>query len=210
MVVITDKKLYLVCDEMERIQRFIPEDSRFFDAGGTLLPMATLLLMKRKEIVTHIRTLLPFWYSIPLFVAIAAFFHTLKTLKMTMEKKRTGWEAPEEPREILEAGRKLETELVPYGEDIDSCLEDLENRWNTLLNSKARQELLIDVKTLIRDRLRKVMRGQRKVMLTKDSLENIARRIVDENSTLRDLKNQGPLQQYIVLYMVKLLVQQKF
>jgi hypothetical protein len=218
LALITDKKLFLVCDEMERIQRFIPDDSRFFGSGEALLPMSTLFLVKRKEILTNIRADLPFWYSIALIVSIAGFFRKLKDAQLAKgAKKKTpggtpaGSSSTEKSREaeILAAGRKLESELVPYGEDIDSCLEALENRWNTLLNSQARQDLLTDVKTLIRDRLRKAMHGQKNLMVTRNSLENIATRIAGENSTLRDLKTKGPLEQYIVLYMVKLLVQQK-
>ncbi|MFP3040916.1 hypothetical protein LQZ19_03735 [Treponema primitia] len=219
MAVITDKKLYLVCDEIEQIQGFIPEGARFFVHGGALLPLATILLIKRKEILADTRALLPFWYSIPLFIALIAFFQKLKNIKLKIgKKKNVENDIPEKGRsanknqdkEIKEAGRKLESELVPYGDDIDTYLENLANRWNTLLKQQAREDLLTDVKTLIRDRLRQVLHGQRHMMLTRDSLEKLARRIADENSTLRDLKNQDNLRQYIVLYMVKLLIHSNF
>jgi hypothetical protein len=221
MAVLSDKKLYLICDEMERKTGPLPEKTRFFYPGGELLPLAALFLIKRKDTLNQIRELLPFWYAIPLFVAIAAFFHKLKNLRsMGMSKKAQRKAAhpagamekgdKSRDKESREAARNLESELVPYGDTIDDYLGSLENRWNTLLNREARQDLSTDVKTLIRDRLRQALRGQKGGMFTRDSLEKIARHIAEENPTLRELKNQDPLRQYIVLYMTKLLQQPKF
>jgi hypothetical protein len=219
MAVITDNKLYLVCDEIERLQGFLPEDSRFFVRGGALLPFATLFLINRKEMLAETRALLPFWYSFPLFIAIVALFQKMKKLKFNIKaEKGNNRDSPARGRpadkgqdvEITEAGRKLESELVPFGDNIDSYLENLENRWNTLLKKQAREDLLTDVKTLVRDRLRQTLHGQRHIMLTSASLQKLANHIVEKNSTLRDLKAQDSLRQYIVLYMVKLLIQSKF
>jgi hypothetical protein len=219
MAVITDSKLFLVCDEIERLQGFLPEGSRFFDRGGALLPFATLLLITRKEMLAEARALLPFWYSFPLFIALITFFQKLKGIGFNMKAKKKGGRGSAardrqadkgQDLEIKEAGRKLESELVPFGEDIDSYLENLENRWNTLLKKQAREDLLTDVKTLIRDRLRQALHGQRPMQVTNASLQKLANHIVEENSTLRDLKAQDSLRQYIVLYMVKLLIQSKF
>jgi hypothetical protein len=220
--VMTDEKLYLVCEEMERKAGPLPENTRFFNPGGELLPLATLFLIKRKETLAQIRALLPFWYAIPFFVAIAAFFHRLKNLRFPLGMSKNAQRKSPRPadaaekgdksrdKESKEAARKLESELVPYGDTIDDYLESLENRWNTLLNMEARQNLLTDVQTLIRDRLREAMRGQRSGVFTRDALEKIAQRITEENPTLRELKSKDPLRQYIVLYMTKLLLQPKF
>jgi hypothetical protein len=219
MAVITDTKLYLVCDEIERLQGFLPENSRFFVHGGALLPFATLLLINRKEMLAEARAILPFWYSFPLFVALVTLVQKLKRMKRNMKaKKRDGRGSPARRRpadkgqdsEIKEAGRTLASELVPDGDTIDSYLENLENQWNTLLKKQAREDLLTDVKTLVRDRLRQALHGQRHMMVTNASLQKLANHIVEENSTLRDLKAQDSLRQYIVLYMIKLLIQSKF
>jgi hypothetical protein len=217
MAILVDKKLYLVCDELEQAQGFIPENSRFFLHGGALLPLATILLMKRREVLAEARALLPFWYSIPLFIFLMVFYNKLKNLrfgkKETPEKAVSGGRPAEngsQEREIKEAGRRLESEIVPFGEEIDVYLGRLETRWNTLLAKQAREDLSTDVKTLVRDRLRQALHGQRHIMLTRDSLERLAARITDENSALRDLNNQESLRQFIVLYMVKLLIQGKF
>ncbi|MDR1596768.1 MAG: hypothetical protein LBR99_03585 [Treponema sp.] len=218
MAVITNSKLYLVCAEIERVQGFLPEDSRFFVCRDVLLPFAALLQINRKKMLAETRALLPFWYSFPLFTAIAALFQKLKKLKFKKVKKRNNRGSPARDSladkvqdvEIKEAGRKLESELVPSGDNIDSYLENLENRWNTLLEKQIREDLLTDVKTLVRDRLRQTLHGQRHMMLTSASLQKLANRIVEKNSTLRDLKAQDSLRQYIVLYMVKLLIQSNF
>ncbi|GHV79718.1 hypothetical protein AGMMS49944_15090 [Spirochaetia bacterium] len=222
MAAMTDEKLYLVCDEMERNGGPLPENARFFNPGGKLLPLATLLLIKRKDTLAQIRILLPFWYSIRLFVAIAAFFHRLKNFKLSLGMSKKTQRKAMSPKgdagigdkardkESKEAARKLESELVPYGDTIDDCLENLENRWNTRLNMEARQDLLTDVRTLIRDRLREALRDQRSGVFSRDALEKIALRITEENPTLRELKTEEPLRKYIVLYMTKLLLQPKF
>jgi hypothetical protein len=217
MAVLVDKKLYLVCDELEQAQGFIPENSRFFLHGGALLPLAAILLMKRREVLAEAKALLPFWYSIPLFVALVELYNRLKNLrfgkKRRVEKNVSGGSLPangNHEREIKEAGRRLESEIVPFGEEIDTYLERLENRWNTLLSKQAREDLSTDVKTLVRDRLRQVLHGQRHIMLTRDSLEKLAARITEENTVLRDSNNRDSLRQFIVLYMVKLLIQEKF
>jgi predicted house-cleaning noncanonical NTP pyrophosphatase (MazG superfamily) len=216
MAILTDKKLYLVCDELEQAQGFIPENSRFFLHGGALLPLATILLMKRKEVLAETRALLPFWYSISLFIALVTFYHKLKNLRSGkkgnsgkgVSPRRSSRDGNHE-RELKEAGQRLESEMVPFGEEIDVYLERLENRWNTLLSQQAREDLSTDVKALVRDRLRQALRGQRHIMLTRDSLGKIAVRITDENNALRDLHNQDDLRQFIALYMVKLLIQEK-
>jgi predicted house-cleaning noncanonical NTP pyrophosphatase (MazG superfamily) len=217
MAVLMDKKLYLVCDELEQAQGFIPENSRIFLHGGALLPLATILLIKRKEILAEAKALLPFWYSIPLFVALVTFYHKLKNLRSGKKGKAGKNVSGRRPsgngnqeQEIKEAGRRLESEMVPFGEEIDIYLGRLENRWNTLLSKQAREDLSTDVRTLVRDRLRQTLHGQRHIMLTRDSLEKLAKRITEENSALRELNNQENLRQFIALYMVKLLIQGKF
>jgi hypothetical protein len=216
MAVLMDKKLYLVCDELEQAQGFIPENSRFFQHGGTLLPLATILLMKRREALAETKALLPFWYSISLFVSLMALFIRLKNLRLA-KQGRAGKEVSggrsltgrSRETEIKEAGRQLESEMVPFGDEIDTYLGRLENRWNTLLAKQAREDLSADVRALIRDRLRQALHGQRHVMVTRDSLEKLAARVAEENDALRDLNSQENLRQFIALYMVKLLVEGK-
>jgi hypothetical protein len=217
MAVLVDKKLYLVCDELEQAQGFIPENSRFFLHGGTLLPLATILLMKRREMMAETKALLPFWYSISLFVSLMAFFTRMKSLRFEKGGRAGKNDSGGRPltsksreTEIKEAGRQLESEMVPFGDEIDTYLGRLENRWNTLLAKQAREDLSADVRALIRDRLRQVLHGQRRVMLTRESLEKLAARVAEENDTLRDLNSQENLRQFIALYMVKLLVEGKF
>ncbi|WP_245534761.1 hypothetical protein [Treponema primitia] len=217
MAVLTDKKLFLACDEMER-GGIVFDNSRFFSPEGALFPMATLFLVNRKEMLSDARAILPFWYSIPLLISFISFLQKMKNIKGEMAKKKAELGGPKRTApanknrdmEIREAGQKLETEIVPPDNDIDNYLAQLENRWNTLLKKQAREDLLTDIQSLVRDRLRQTLRGQRHVMLTKDSLDKLARRIVEENPTLRDLHNQDYLRQYTVLYMVKLLLQVKF
>jgi hypothetical protein len=220
MTVLMDKKLYLVCVEMEQAQGFIPENSKFFAPGGVLLPMSTLLLLKRREMIAEAKMLLPFWYSFSFIIVIMTIYNNIKNFRLekviTKEKayKTVGTETPVEEKSqeqaIRDAGWQIESEMVPAGDTIDTCLEGLEGRWNTLLKQQAREDLLTDVNTLIRDRLRQTLHGQRHIIPTRDSMEKLALRTASENPTLRNLNNQDSLRKYMVLYMVKLIISSNF
>ncbi|MDR0312367.1 MAG: hypothetical protein LBI14_02095 [Treponema sp.] len=65
-----DPKLQLVYEEIDQSKEF--SSSRIF-VKGVQAPYSSLFLLKRKEILEDIRLFLPFWHSIPAFVAICSF-----------------------------------------------------------------------------------------------------------------------------------------
>jgi hypothetical protein len=99
--------------------------------------------------------------------------------------------------------------MVPQGNDINSYLEELVGRWNKVIDKNARQNLLTDVNTLIRDRMRQILHYQKHIRLSESSMTQIALKIIEENATLKKLNNQNYMQQYAVIYMIKLLGQLK-
>jgi hypothetical protein len=95
--------------------------------------------------------------------------------------------------------------MVPPGYSFDSYLEELENRWSRLLDRKARENLIEDVKSLIRDKLRRALKLQKRFMLTRETISQIAHNIVTHNQALSSLNSRDSLILYSELFILKLL-----
>ncbi|MDR1389011.1 MAG: hypothetical protein LBJ31_03450 [Treponema sp.] len=197
-----DPKLYLVHEEM---RDSLPSSTRLFDKTE-LLPLRTLLMIKRKELLSDIKLLMPFWYTIPLISGIVAFFKNLG-------KKAKKAEAAEKPEagfdpaaELAGAAREIQAKLVPPGHTLNSYLDELVLRWGRVIDRKAMQNLVDDVNAFVRDRFKQMLRFQRKTSVNRDSLDKITGAILDGSQNLRKLPDQNALYLYIKLYLVKLLL----
>ncbi|MDR3173291.1 MAG: hypothetical protein LBU19_03485 [Treponema sp.] len=212
-----DKKLFWVYDEMERTEKAIPIASRIFERGK-LIPYSLMFLLKRKEILFDAKMSLPFWYSIPILRSIFAFFAKLSKKKKHNRRgtKKAGnidfaeTEASADAsrahqREFLSNVKEMESELVPGDRDINDCLRDLQHQWGRLLDSKAQQNLVDDVNSLIRDNLRQSLRVWKKQRITLTHLRDLAQGLVYGNPNLRALNSRDALLLYMQVYMVKLL-----
>jgi hypothetical protein len=203
LILLSDPKLLLVYEETE--QNGNPP-ARLF-SKGQLLPFSSLLLIKRKEILADLKLTLPFWYSMPVFTAIVAFFKKLFQKKKN-PKNHAANESEEdipEDGDIKAAAEELEFSLVPPGYTLDSYLDELENRWSKLINRKARENLIEDVKSLIRDQLRRNLKVQKKFRLTREIIGQMAVNIVTCNASLTGLSGRESLILYTELYLLKLL-----
>jgi hypothetical protein len=94
--------------------------------------------------------------------------------------------------------------LVPDGYKLANYLSELESRWGRLLDNQARANLAEDVKSLIRDHMRRVARINRHPKFTIESLSDMADAIISHNITLRNLNDQDALRLYIQIYLIKL------
>jgi hypothetical protein len=216
--VLKSKWLYLVYEEVSHNQEILSESSRLY-LNGSLVPYASLLMLNRKNILTDIRILLPFWYSIPLFVALISFFRNLRRNSPVIKSPENSLsviadEEPEEPavpqgqardtiREIRQAAKEMENDLVPPGHTRDTYLRELEDGWGRLLNKQKRGEMVEDVNALIRDRLRQNMRMKRHIRINRESLNALAEGIISSSPSLQSLSGQESLRLYIMLYLVK-------
>jgi hypothetical protein len=211
-----DPRLPLIYDEADQAALIHPETSRLF-YKGQLLPMITLLLLKRKDLLGEVRLALPFWYSLPVLSQICAFFW-----RLMRPPKQPGphEDVPEEdesaapegtkPAAALEAlAREYQRETVPEGFTPDSYLEELESRWRRILNPEEQKKLTVDVKNLIRDKLRIILRQKSYGKLGRETLSHIAETMVMENPSLNQLDEPEALRLYIKLYITKLLIQTK-
>lgn len=220
MAILEDQKLVLVYTELEQTQGGVPESLRFF-SKGKLIPLEALLFIKQKDLLADARILLPFWYSIPFFIALMAFFKNWGRNRRRAAKIKADGDNTDESEaapsseketwahELHASAREIETKLVPAGHTPDSYLAELEGSLGMLINKKAREDLIEDIHSLIRTRLRHILRLQKNVRITFDALEQITSNIIAENPVLQRLSRQDLLYMYIKLYIIKLLLQTK-
>jgi hypothetical protein len=204
-----DHKLYLVHEEMRISNKSIPESSRLFNQEE-LLPLRVLLLIKRKQLLGDIKLLMPFWYTLPILSNIVAFFMNLGKKKQILreeEKNKEGRPAADDPlRELRNSAAETAAKLIPRDHTMDSYLEELISRWGRLLNRQAKDNLVEDVNSLVRDRLRYMLRFQKNAAVNRDTLDKLTHAILDGSEGLRKISEQNALFMYIKLYLIKLLI----
>jgi hypothetical protein len=212
-----DKRFYLINAETERSRGMSSEISMIFSGNGTLLPFSTLLLLKRKTLLIDARLLLPFWYSIPIVSAIIGFFKRLGSGKAGRQSSRkhnhpAGEDADQaelmnraQRQALQSAAREYKSSIVPLGYTLESYLEELENRWRRLLDKEDKKTLIEDVKSLIRDKLRRVLRQRKHKRITQKTFISIADSIMLESPALEQLDTREAVHLYIQLYVIKLI-----
>ena len=228
--VLGEKTLYLVHEELNGTPEGIPEAGRLFHKQN-LAPLSELYLLSRKDLLTDVRMLLPFWHTVPLFSVLIAILARLGEKKKKQGKSAAAAK-PQRAREVVQAqaddpaqaqsgqnaataqarkaelkkaARKLEATLVPESYTIDGYLVDLQNRWNRILTPQAKANLNEDVNSLIRDYLRKTARTIKAATFTHERISNLADTLAETPALLK-LPAKDSLRLYIQLYMVKLVL----
>ncbi|MCL2382332.1 MAG: hypothetical protein FWC64_12235 [Treponema sp.] len=205
-ILLDDIKLPLVYGEAERNEKSAPLPVKIFEKGRRL-PYSTLLLIRRKEVLSDVKFMIPLWYSIPIVGSIISFFKGLfKRKKPGSARIEDGH--PEErdtAGEMRAAAQEIEAALIPPGYTIEKYMEELEPRWNRLIDSQARTNLVEDVKSLTRDKLRKDLRLKKRLSITRKTIGGMAQDIVDSAPSLSSLSGRNSLVLYVELYLLKLL-----
>lgn len=221
-----EKILYLVHEELDGTEAGIPEASRLFYKGA-LAPLSDLYLLSRKDLLTDVRMLLPFWHTIPIISGIIAFFKRMGQRKPKKKGRPSGTKNSREPdalqREeeneaassksaanerkiaLKKAAAAAQNRLVPSGYTLDSYLAEMEGRWNRIINPDAKENLTEDVNSLIRDYLRKTVRSLKAATFTTERIEELARTL-SESPNLLKIQARDSLRLYIQLYMIKLVL----
>ena len=192
---IGEKTLFLVHDELGGTPEGIPEAGRLFHKEN-LAPLSELYLLSRKDVLTDVRMLLPFWHTVPIFSAFLAFLEAPGQKGAAAQARKT---------ELKKAAKKLEATLVPEGYTIDGYLADLQNRWNRIITPQAKANLTEDVNSLIRDYLRKTARTIKAASFTRDRIADLADSLAETPALLK-LPSRDSLRLYIQVYMVKLVL----
>jgi len=211
-MMLKDQKMLWAFEEMEREQNIIPATLRFFKSGK-LLPMNELYSISRKDFLYTAKSNIPFWLSIPIISAIAAFFHWLfkkKPKKQVQEQDDAETDEMGEDEktisELRDIADSIILELIPEGQTMERYLNKLESKWNKLISAKSRNNLTVDVQTLVHDNLRKMLRMNKNKKISRKSIHNSAVQITISTSTLHSLTDQDSLCLYMELYMAKLLL----
>ncbi|MCL2127459.1 MAG: hypothetical protein FWH38_04330 [Treponema sp.] len=212
--ILEDPKLMLAYDELERAPApaaAAAPYSRIF-RNGTLLPYSSLYSLKRKYLLSDIKFKLPFWYSIPFIVAILAFFRKLLGKKKMAEQTEGEDEfviLDKISSELHQSARLILSTLVPNDRTLDEYLLELEDRWSHRLDVKSRQNLILDVQSLLKDNLRRALKVYKLKRITHKGLQEISSMLITRNPTLQGLGDQKSLGMYMELYMIKLLLNRR-
>jgi hypothetical protein len=210
IVILQDEKLLWTYEEMERTQGLVPPSLRIFKMG-TLLPMSMLYSIRRKDMLTDAKIVLPFWYSIPIISAIAALLSRLKKKKKKkqqveqLEIEETYDARAKIVNELRNIAESIKTELVPVNHTLETYMDELESRWNRLIDTNSRYNFTIDVQSLVRDNLRMMIKVHKSINISREGIREAAIRIISSTSTLGNLNNIEALRLYIELFMVKML-----
>jgi hypothetical protein len=211
ITMLEDPKLLWVYEELNRIQGAIPPSSRIFKDGRPV-PMSVIYALRRKDLLADARMALPLWYSIPALAAIFAFF---KNFGRKKKKKQTTYRAAgddgfivkeKDPNDLQYVARSVQTALVPQGKTLDGYLSELEEKWSRLLDKKARQNLIYDVQSLLRDNLRRAVRVHKRKKITRKGLSEMAAFLIARTPALHSLGAPDALRIYMELYMSKQLL----
>jgi hypothetical protein len=206
-IMLDDPKLLWAYEELERSLGTVPQTMRLFNRG-MLLPYYVLLALMRKEVIAEIKSDLPIWYSNPFLHAIFKFIKNLRRKKSPQSQAEGGEKRVVSRRKLdkmQSSALRIQTDILPEGQTIDGYLELLEERWCSLRDEDTRKTLIIGVKSLLKDNLRKNIKLKSLKWIKRDDLREIIDYLIGQNSTLVKLKDQEALRVYMELYMLKLL-----
>lgn len=99
---------------------------------------------------------------------------------------------------------EISQDFLPAGKSIDTALKELAEQWNPLLDAAAKQNLVEDINSLVRDFLRKMRSGFRSAPPGPDRIRRMAEELAAKDSFSK-IRRKEALQRYIELYMLKLL-----
>ena len=185
--------------------------------NGELLPYSALFVLKRKDLLFGIKQQMPFWHSIPLVAAVIKFFKNLGKKKNVKKQgdsadSQSGDEfviVGQEQGELQRSARMVESAIVPDGKTIDEYLAELEGRWVQLIDKKARQNLIVDVQSLLRDNLRSAMKVYKLKRITRDGLREMVDIMINRSHGLQNVRDREALHLYMELFMLKMLLQRQ-
>ena len=183
--------------------------------SGKLLPYSELLLLKNSTILANAKTMLPFWYTIPVISWIASLLHK-KGKKSDDKSKLTSKELTSEdiPEEfstskvdkkvaLAHAAKEISEYLVPAGSTLDRELDSYLKIWNKMITKEAHNSLTEDVNCLIRDYMRKVIKTVSAQTFTLDRVQSLAQTLV-KTPNMQKIKEEEALTMYVQLYILRL------
>ena len=181
-------------------------------SNGKLLPYSELLMLNSDSILSNAKTMLPFWYTIPIISWIIGFFAKKPQQKNTSPKKEHDSENQNEGEKtnklskkeaIAESAKEIIKTLIPEGSTIDRELDSYEKQWNKLITKDPHRQLTEDVNALIRDYMRKVIKTISASTFTIERVQSLAESLV-KTPNLQRIKEEDSLFMYVQLYILRL------
>jgi hypothetical protein len=210
--------LFLLRDQIKMPRIEMDFLNTLLDTGTkSVISADKILNLSRKAIYAEARLRLPFWQVIPLFSAIVRFFMNLfrpRAERGSAGKKKKRKEEAEtlpsgDENQIAQRARyREEIEALIYhylgSGDIQKEMPALISLWNPLLDPQAKQNLVEDVNSLVRDFLRVKKYRARLRAPTIGQIDELAGEL-SASRNLEAIRDKQPLREYITLYMLKLL-----
>ncbi|MDR1931749.1 MAG: hypothetical protein LBQ57_02890 [Spirochaetales bacterium] len=173
-----------------------------------------ILDLSRATLYREARLRLPFWQVIPFFNSIIKFLLGLFAVK----PKPAGKKAAEKEEDLPSADDSQAAQKARYKEEVEALIahyirsiEDIPKEmaalislWNPLLDSQAKQNLIEDVNSLVRDFLRQKKYRSRLYAPSIAQVDQLAKELSDSKN-LEAIRDKSHLRDYITLYMLKLL-----
>jgi hypothetical protein len=188
-------------------------------------PLPVVINLRRRDLFSEVKSIVPFWLTIPFFRKLAAIFGRKKKKKKnagtssnTTVKDAAGSIVPKTTAVSRKEGNraiayrkdleKLKTRFNYSSQTINNNLTALSDEWNPLLDYQARNNLISDVKNMVRDYVRKILRETAFAVPDAERVENIAE-LLAGNKAFDSIKKRQKLKQYILLYIIKILAETK-
>lgn len=196
-----------------------------------LIPLDEILEINQNNLLADARMKIPLWKTIPVVSSVIRFITGIgkgagqKKKKVKKERKKRSapntailTEAAEtemsgsskgggkdtSSAEYNRAIRKLMTDVVGPSNNIEMSLDSLIEKWNPLLDQNAKDNLVEDVNSMVRDYLRRLKRSLKLNPPDMDRLANMAEHL-STNTAFEKIKRKEFFRHYIRIYMVKIL-----
>jgi len=194
-----------------------------------LKPVEQIMRLNRKKMFEDSKILLPAWMVIPGLKQVVRFMRNvflgpelasqtyasgfdhegqerLTRKSKTNENKETkpSASAPTSQQKAAafkQAAKMLESEFLESGERLVPTLDSLAERWNQILEPKAKANLRTDIDSLCRDYLRKQRVFQKSSPPDVETLTIFAEKLITSDLLL-GVRNKKDLKRYIQLYFV--------
>jgi hypothetical protein len=183
----------------------------------SVVPADKILNLSRKTVYTEARLRLPFWQVIPLFSAIVRFFMNLFRPRAVRSPVGKNKARKEEPKPLPSGDENQTAQKAHYQEEIEALIRhylgsgDIQKEmpalislWNPLLDPQAKQNLVEDVNSLVRDFLRVKKYRTRLRAPAIGQVDQLAAEL-SASRNLEAIRDKQHLREYITLYMLKLL-----
>jgi hypothetical protein len=211
--VVRDKRTAVIQEDMAKALGNSSKTIRVFEDWQ---PVAyrELFALNREDLLYSSKRTLSFWYTNPLFVFIVRFFAGKN--KQRAKQARKGAANPAKKGTVQAAKTPVVTPAAALVEEligdknIDICLANYADRWNTKLDKRARQRFQEDIDAVIRDSVRYVLRLQQRSQINARTLDESAQTIITHNESMQAIADKDTLRQYIKLFIAKLLLSGKY